>query len=54
MYGNIARRDIAKMISNFAMNVMNRKPDTKKKCEFDDMADADRESQHYATLVCQL
>ncbi len=54
MYGNIARRDIAKMISNFAMNVMNRKPDTKKKCEFDDMVDADREYQHYATLVCQL
>lgn len=52
--GSLLRRDVAKMISNFAINVMKKTADMTKKCMFEDMTNADPEYQHYATLSCQL
>lgn len=54
MDGLLIRSNAAKMISNFVMNVMDRKPDTTRKCEFIDMAKQSPEMQKYATIACQL
>jgi len=37
MDGTLIRAHAAKMISNYAMNVLDMEPDTTKVCEFDDM-----------------
>lgn len=39
MYGEITRIELSKMISNYAMNILKKKPDTSKKCEFSDVSD---------------
>lgn len=36
-YGTLIRKEMAKMISNYAMNVMNMEPDTSKSCTFLDI-----------------
>ena len=39
MYGEITRIELSKMISNYAINILKKKPDTSKKCEFSDVSD---------------
>lgn len=54
MDGTLIRAHAAKMMSNYAMNVLDMEPDTDKVCEFDDMADESAEMQGYAITACQL
>lgn len=54
MNGGLIRIDAAKMIVNFAMNVLDRRPDSTKKCVFNDMTDQSVETQEYALKACQL
>lgn len=54
MYGQLFRRDAAKIISNYAINILNKLPDAKKKCLFNDMESMNEEYKKYATLACQL
>lgn len=55
MYGEITRIELSKMISNYAINILKKKPDTSKKCEFSDVSD--RSNIQYDSWVvnsCQL
>ena len=52
--GTLLRRDMAKMISNFAINVMNKNISTWVKCEFTDTASLSKEMQYYAIAACRL
>ena len=54
MDGMLTRAAAAKMISNFAMNLLGMKPDTTRACTFSDTVDQDGELQKYMTLSCQL
>jgi hypothetical protein len=45
---------MAKMISNFAINVLKKTPDTTKDCEFTDMDTQSEEMQSYTITACQL
>ena len=54
MDGTLIRAHAAKMMTNYAMNVLNKTPDTDKACIFDDMQDQTEELQNYAILACQL
>jgi hypothetical protein len=54
MDGTLIRAHAAKMMTNYAMNVLNKTPDTNKACIFDDMQDQTEELQNYAILACQL
>ena len=40
MYGNVTRIEMAKMIANYALNVLKMTPDTSAKCEFTDVTAA--------------
>ncbi len=40
MYGSLTRVALAKMMSNFAMTVLDKDPDTSKSCSFADVSDA--------------
>ncbi len=42
------------MISNYAINVLDKQPDESRECAFDDMINGDAEYQIYAKLACQL
>lgn len=53
-YGILIRKEMAKMISNYAINVMGMTPDTSKTCMFDDVANESAEMQQYITTACQL
>jgi hypothetical protein len=50
----ILRSHMAKMISNFAINVLEKTPDTNKACNFSDMGNQSKEMQEYTKLACQL
>jgi 3-methyladenine DNA glycosylase AlkD len=50
----LIRSTMAKMIVNYAMNVLNKTLDTTKTCVFSDMADQTQEMQTYALQACQL
>jgi hypothetical protein len=50
----LIRAHAAKMMSNYAMNVLDRQPDTKKKCLFDDIDSQSEEIQQYIIIACQL
>ena len=55
MYWEITRIELSKMISNYAINILKKKPDTSKKCEFSDVSD--RLNLQYDSWVvnsCQL
>ena len=45
---------MAKMISNFAVNMLGMKPDTSKSCVFTDIYKESNEMQFYIKLACQL
>jgi len=55
MYGEITRIELSKMISNYAINVLKKKPDTSKKCEFSDVSDKlNTQYDLWVTKACQL
>lgn len=54
MDGFLIRSHAAKMMTNYAMNVLKKEPNTSKVCTFDDMNDQSLEMQTYAILACQL
>lgn len=50
----LIRAHMAKMMGNFAINVLWLQPDTSKECNFADMAQQTYELRRYARLACQL
>lgn len=54
MDGVLLRKHAAKMIVNFAKNILNRQPNTSVKCSFSDMANENEEMIGYALEACQL
>ncbi|MCX6823003.1 MAG: right-handed parallel beta-helix repeat-containing protein [candidate division SR1 bacterium] len=54
MNGPLLRKDMAKMISNFAINVMGKNVSTGVKCDFLDMKSLSKETQYYAIAACRL
>ncbi|MEI6426281.1 MAG: hypothetical protein WCO66_02905 [Candidatus Absconditabacteria bacterium] len=54
MEGDLIREHLAKMISNYAINVLGKKPDPKAVCEFSDISNESNELQGYMQLSCQL
>lgn len=55
MYWEITRIELSKMISNYAINVLNKKVDTSKKCEFNDISNnLNKQYDLWVTKSCQL
>lgn len=54
MYGSLIRSHMAKMMSNYAMEVLGQTPDTSLACEFTDIANQSAELQGYIKTSCQL
>lgn len=54
MYGSLIRSHMAKMMSEYAKEVLNRTPDTSMTCEFTDVANQSEELRGYITEACQL
>jgi hypothetical protein len=52
--GTLIRKDMAKMISNFAINVLGKDVSTGKTCIFSDMTSLSKEAQYYAMAACRL
>ena len=52
--GALLRRHMAKMISEFAIQILGMKPDLKKTCNFADINDQTKEMKGYIKLSCQL
>jgi hypothetical protein len=52
--GSVSRKHMAKMISQYASNVMKMKPDMTKKCTFTDMKSETKEMQDFAIKACQM
>lgn len=50
----IIRSQVAKMISEFAINILSMKIDESKKCNFLDMAEETPEMNYYARVACKL
>lgn len=54
MTGTLIRSHAAKMISQFAMNVLGKNPDLSRRCAFSDIQDQSLEMQYYIELSCEL
>ncbi len=54
MYGSLIRSHMAKMMVNYATEVLGLTPDTSMACEFTDIANESAELQGYITEACQL
>lgn len=54
MDGHLIRAHMAKMMVNYAIDVMWLPWDVTKKCDFDDVQNQSDEMKHYITLSCQL
>ena len=55
MNWNLSRIAMAKMLSQYAINVLGKTPDTTKKCEFKDVTSKmDKDYNDWVTLACQL
>jgi len=52
--GNIIRSELAKMITEFAMKILNQQPNPKLDCTFDDITEETEETQFYVKTACQL
>ena len=52
--GKLIRKDMAKMITNFAINVLKKPLNTWANCTFSDITTQSKEAQTYATAACQL
>jgi hypothetical protein len=53
-YRRLTREEAAKIFSNFAMNVLCRKPDKNLKISYSDVAESDPTLKNYITLAYQL
>lgn len=53
-YGPVIRKEFAKMISNYAVNVMGMTPDTTRVCNFNDVNGEDAEMMNSIKMACQL
>jgi hypothetical protein len=53
-YRRLTREEAAKIFSNFAMNVLCRRPDKNLKISYSDVADANPTLKNYITLAYQL
>jgi Leucine-rich repeat (LRR) protein len=51
---DIIRAHLAKMVSEYAIKVQKKKPDTSLACNFTDTSSLSKEMRFYATLACQL
>ena len=54
MYGAITRAEMAKMLANYAKNLMGRELDTSASCKFSDIASVNEELTQAITESCQL
>ena len=54
MCDQILRIELAKMFTNFVINILSRQPDESRKCGFIDMTNANQEQRLYAQTACQL
>jgi hypothetical protein len=54
MYGPLLRKHMAKFLSMFAIQVLDRQPDLTRVCEFSDMGEESFEMQGFARISCQL
>jgi len=54
MTWQLLRKHLAKMMSQFAVNVMEMEPNVNTGCVFDDIDDISEEFQYYTVLSCQL
>jgi hypothetical protein len=54
MYGSLIRSHMAKMMVNYATEVLGKTPDTSKACTFTDVANQSAELKGYITEACQL
>ena len=52
--GKLTRKDMAKMISSFALNVLNKEASTGDNCLFSDIDTLSREAQSYIIVSCKL
>ncbi|MDD3262836.1 MAG: hypothetical protein PHR61_03235 [Candidatus Absconditabacteria bacterium] len=52
--GKLVRKDLAKMISEYALKVLKLKPDNRLTCLFDDLEDETLETKYYTKLACKL
>lgn len=51
---SMTRAEAAKIMSNYAINVLGHSPNTDNECSFADMSSQDAEMQSYAIAACQL
>jgi hypothetical protein len=51
---NVSRAEMAKMVVNYAENVLHLTPDTSKSCNFIDIDEVNRELYNYIITSCQL
>ena len=54
MYGTLIRSHMAKMMVNYAKNVLGKTPDTSLSCNFTDIADQSTELRGYIKEACQM
>lgn len=54
MCDGVIRAELAKMISNYAINVLDKTPDTSIACAFNDMSEQPQDLQQAAITACQL
>lgn len=54
LHGELLRKHAAKMIAQFAINIMDKKPNDPTRCIFSDMKKESLEMQYYAELACKL
>lgn len=54
MTGILIRSHLAKMMSEYAINILGQTPNTTRKCVFSDMQNETQELQSYAIKACQL
>ncbi|MEI6117851.1 MAG: hypothetical protein WCP92_00940 [bacterium] len=54
MDGKLIRKHLAKMITEFAINILKMKPDQTLTCSFTDIANESKEMQLYIKTACQL
>jgi len=52
--GKLLRKHAAKMVSQFALTVLGKKPDSLAICEFNDISNETPEMKYYAKLACKL
>lgn len=52
--GKLLRKDLAKMISEYALKVVKRKPDNRLSCLFNDIENETLETKYYTKLACKL